>query len=75
MVIGDPKIRFYVGFPLITAPNLAIGALCIADHKPRKFTDEDALLLKSIGTLLIERSIIRKRYSLPKKNWNESITN
>ena len=55
MVVGGPKIRFYAGFPLVTAPNLAIGALCIADHKPRKFTDEDALLLKSIGTLLIER--------------------
>ncbi|WP_109302669.1 adenylate/guanylate cyclase domain-containing protein [Aquimarina sp. AU474] len=55
MVIGKPKIRFYAGFPLSSASGNNIGALCVADTQPRKFNKQDREILKSIGSLLIER--------------------
>lgn len=34
-VIGPPCLRFYAGVPLLDGGGYALGALCIADDKPR----------------------------------------
>nr|WP_231609374.1 MULTISPECIES: GAF domain-containing protein [unclassified Pseudoalteromonas] len=34
-VTGDPKVRFYAGFPLKLREEVTIGTLCLADNKPR----------------------------------------
>lgn len=34
-VIGDPKVRFYAGAPLLTPDWHCLGALCIVSHAPR----------------------------------------
>lgn len=64
MVINEPKIRFYAGFPLTSLLGYNIGALCIADTVPRKLDDEELNIFKTIGKLLIERIRMQKLGSI-----------
>ncbi len=38
LVTGDPKIRFYAGYPIKDPSGYNIGTLCIIDTKPRRFS-------------------------------------
>jgi PAS domain S-box-containing protein len=53
-VVGEPKIRFYAGAPLITYDGLAIGTLCVFDVKPRKLTKAQKHLLNVLARRVIE---------------------
>ena len=52
LVMGDPHIRFYAGYPLSTADGQRIGALCIIDRSPRQFTQDDQAILQDLGQLV-----------------------
>jgi diguanylate cyclase (GGDEF)-like protein len=50
LVIADPHIRFYAGYPLkIGAENL--GTMCIIDDKPRLFGPEEQQILKDVAEM------------------------
>ena len=49
MVLGDPNIRFYAGYPLTTPTGERIGALCVFDPKPRSFTGDEKGLLQDLA--------------------------
>ena len=49
LVVGDPKIRFYAGAPLITQAGFAVGTLCIIDTKPRKLTTDERQALRDMA--------------------------
>ena len=46
LVIGEPNIRFYAGYPIKSKSGHRIGTLCIIDTKPRTLSGEDKILLK-----------------------------
>lgn len=51
LVVGKPYVRFYAGQPLATADGHRVGTLCIADHKPRDFRDEELAVLHDLARL------------------------
>ena len=50
MVTGAPHIRFYAGVPLMSADGQWVGAFCIKDRKPRKFSKHDEDVLKGLAS-------------------------
>nr|WP_298056990.1 ATP-binding protein [uncultured Halomonas sp.] len=44
-----PNIRFYAGYPLRPLNGLAVGALCLIDRTPRRFSERDLSLLGSLA--------------------------
>ncbi|MGY1739656.1 MULTISPECIES: PP2C family protein-serine/threonine phosphatase [unclassified Blastococcus] len=49
LVAGDPNIRFYAGHPLEAPGGHPVGALCLIDDRPRRFTDDERLLLEELA--------------------------
>ncbi|MFA9219102.1 MAG: diguanylate cyclase [Sphingomonadaceae bacterium] len=56
LVLGEPFVRFYAGCPLTVMDGSRLGALCLIDHVPRKFTLEDQQLLRDLAAL-VEREL------------------
>lgn len=52
LVVNDPSIRFYAGYPLHAPNGSRMGTLCIIDREPREFTEDDAETLKSLGEMV-----------------------
>jgi len=42
-------IRFYAGYPILAPNGQAIGAFCIVDNRPRKFSGADGALLREMA--------------------------
>jgi GAF domain-containing protein len=51
LVTGDPRIRFYAGYPLRTASGHRVGTLCVIDRRPRDPGEEELRALEDLGSL------------------------
>jgi GGDEF domain-containing protein len=51
LVVGQPGIRAYLGWPLEVAPGLKAGALCVVDTMPRNFSPHEIQTLKELAVL------------------------
>ena len=52
LVLGDPSVRFYAGAPLLSNDGMALGAVCVADVRPRAaFSEEDKQVLRDLSDL------------------------
>lgn len=51
-VVQAPHIRFYAGMPLSGPGGAQLGTLCILDGRPRRFTEDDAELLKDLAVIV-----------------------
>ena len=49
---GDPRIRFYAGFPIESPSGERIGALCVFDPNPRALAEVDQVLLRELALLV-----------------------
>ncbi|EJT46955.1 two-component sensor molecule [Trichosporon asahii var. asahii CBS 2479] len=66
LVTGNPNIRFYAGAPLRTSDGYNLGALAVADTKPRtKFSPRCRHILKEFAAIVIrELELWRDRLQL-----------
>ena len=52
MVLDDPHIRFYAGYPVQGRGGHNVGTLCIFDTEPRQFTEADRETLKDLAEMV-----------------------
>ncbi|MDX6725604.1 MAG: hypothetical protein QOK49_409, partial [Baekduia sp.] len=53
LAIPDLGVVGYAGVPLITAAGQALGTLCVIDHRPRRWTDEQIETLRTLGASVL----------------------
>ena len=61
LVTGDPKIRFYAGFPLKTNDGNKLGTLCVIDRKPGKLDAEQRSIMELLAKQIVSFLELRKR--------------
>jgi len=56
LVVGEPRIRFYAGYPLTLPNGTSPGTLCLIDTRPRDLDEVKIDLLKDLGRM-VEREM------------------
>jgi GAF domain-containing protein len=51
LVLNEPFIRFYAGYPLQLEAGSAMGTLCLIDNRVRSFSKDDLELFKDLGKI------------------------
>lgn len=49
LVVNDPNIRFYAGFPLVTGAGQKLGTLCVIDSRPRTLNAQQENALRKLS--------------------------
>ena len=60
LVLEKPNIRFYAGFPLISANGLALGSLCAVDRQPRQLRVEQVEALERLARLVVQQMELKR---------------
>ncbi|MEM9042661.1 MAG: PAS domain S-box protein, partial [Actinomycetota bacterium] len=58
LVVDDPNIRFYAGRVVTDPDGAPLGTLCVIDHQPRDFRDQDDRVLTDLAHL-VEQELAR----------------
>jgi hypothetical protein len=53
LAIPDLGVVAYAGVPLVTAGGQALGTLCVIDHRPRRWTDEQIETLRTLAASVL----------------------
>ncbi|WP_406857076.1 GAF domain-containing protein [Alsobacter sp. KACC 23698] len=53
LVQHAPGIRFYAGAPIMLAPGVGLGAVCIADRVPRMLDGPGRVVLKQLAAVAV----------------------
>jgi GAF domain-containing protein len=68
LAIRDLGVIAYLGVPLITPEDQAIGTLCVIDHKPRIWTKDEISLVTDIAAAVVTEINFRTvRRNLPRE--------
>ncbi len=59
LVQEEPGVRFYAGAPLLTQDGFNLGALCLADLKPRVFSPEQQATLVDLAAMVVDELELR----------------
>lgn len=62
VVVGDMKVRFYCGVPLITDDNFALGTMCVVDRKPRQLSADQIEALEALQRRIMNRLEVHKAF-------------
>lgn len=64
LVTGAPEVCFYAGVPLRTAGGHDVGTLCVIDHTPREFSDENVETLTRLAGLVVNQLEVNRRLQM-----------
>jgi diguanylate cyclase len=64
LVVGDPGIRFYAGFPLITDTGFVLGSLCVISLQPHQLTDDQVDSLRRLASLTMQQLYVLRDAAL-----------
>ncbi|MFZ6005298.1 MAG: PAS domain S-box protein [Actinomycetota bacterium] len=54
LVLGDPKIRFYAGAPIVTPDGYRIGTVCAIDREPRELSPTQQAALGVLAKMAVD---------------------
>jgi phosphoribosyl 1,2-cyclic phosphodiesterase/CheY-like chemotaxis protein len=57
LVIDEPRIRFYAGYPLILSNGSCIGTLCLLDTRPRTLEGSDLERLHDLADIALREVV------------------
>ncbi|MNR90893.1 Phytochrome-like protein cph2 [compost metagenome] len=60
LVTGPANLRFYAGVALRSPEGQPLGALCVIDDHPRKFSAEDCERLRELAKMAVDRLELRR---------------
>lgn len=63
LVNGEPHIRFYAGFPLVTPAGHRIGTICVIDRSPRQLSTEQIRTLWLLSHQVVNQLELRRGYA------------
>jgi GAF domain-containing protein len=72
LAIRDLGVIAYLGVPLITAEGQAIGTLCVIDHQPRIWTEDEIRLVTDIAAAAVTEITLRTTQRNPTHNLTPS---
>ena len=75
IVTSGPKIRFYVGVPLVSKEGFVIGTLCVCDTKTRKLTSLQIKGLEALAdqTMLILNNRRQQLEETKESDWKKAL--
>jgi diguanylate cyclase (GGDEF)-like protein len=56
LVTGEPRVRFYAGYPVKATNGCRLGTLAIIDHDPRGLNEEEREILRDLAAM-VEREL------------------
>lgn len=74
LVLNGPKIRCYVGVPLVDPSGMALGSLCVIDSEPRTLDNFQLLSLEKLANQVIKLLELRKKNYELLENHNSILT-
>lgn len=61
LVLGEPRIRFYAGAPLVLPSGHALGTICVIDREPRTFSEPQRRQLATLAQLVMSQIELHRR--------------
>ena len=72
LAIRDLGVIAYLGVPLITRDGYAVGTLCVIDHEPRIWTNDEISLVKDIASAVVTEITLRGNHrSTPQRAFSK----
>jgi PAS domain S-box-containing protein len=63
LVLGEPRVRFYAGAPLLSQEGHALGTICVTDRIPRDLSPEQQEALRALSRLVVTQFELRRSVS------------